>query len=107
MKQMMIALALTLAAQQLLAATTPATAIDWGSAGKSDPHASQVFKPQPPHQTQEAVKPELPDSGFDCDTVTRMSWDRPGSERERRSGPEQVRRCSRDGFSLEVTPPSN
>ncbi|MCY1668133.1 hypothetical protein [Rhizobium sp. SL86] len=106
MKQMMTGLALVCAALTTLA-ISHANAIDWGNAGKGDAQKSQAFKPPSAHPPQEATKPDLPDSGFDCDTVTRMSWERPGAERDRRSGPEQVRRCSRDGFSFEVTPPSN
>ncbi|WP_165218328.1 hypothetical protein [Affinirhizobium pseudoryzae] len=105
MKQMMTGLALAFVALSILV-VSPTHAIDWGSAGKADPQTAPAFKPPSPHQPETVAKPDLPDSGFDCDTVTRMSWERPGAERERRSGPEQVRRCSRDGFSFEVTPPS-
>jgi hypothetical protein len=102
-KQVITGLARACAVLGMLA-VSPANAIDWGSAGKGE--TSKTYKPPSPPQPQEAAKPDLPESGFDCDTVTRMSWERPGAERDRRTGPEQVRRCSRDGFSFEVTPPS-
>ncbi|MBT9369571.1 hypothetical protein [Rhizobium sp. CSW-27] len=81
------------------AAADDAATIDWGKAGKGE---------TPTMPTEPVVAPprKLPDSGFDCGTATRMSWDRVG-EGARRPGPEEVRRCSRDGFSMEITAPSN
>lgn len=91
-----------------LACATPAAAgdtavIDWGKAGKGE-----LPKAEMPKRSAEPTNPppKLPDSGFDCGTATRMSWDRVG-EGTRRLGPEEVRRCSRDGFSFEITAPPN
>lgn len=81
------------------AAADDAATIDWGKAGKGE-------TPTMPTEPVVAPPPKLPDSGFDCGTATRMSWDRVG-EGARRPGPEEVRRCSRDGFSMEITAPSN
>ncbi|MCO5730482.1 hypothetical protein [Rhizobium sp. SSA_523] len=86
-------------------ATVPASAIDWGSAGKASP-GSGTITPKTTLPAPEPSAPKAAETGFDCDTVTRMSWERPQAERENQPGPQQVRRCSRDGFSLEVTPPS-
>lgn len=104
MRQMMMRLALAIAALSI--AALDAQAIDWGSAGAGDTHSTDGFKPRSTLPPQEAAKPDLPDSGFVCDTVTRMSWERPSAERDRKTGPDQVRRCSRDGMSFEVTPPT-
>jgi|GEM_PF-6206947 hypothetical protein len=75
-------------------------AIDWGAAGKGEATDSQ---PLP----QESVT-NKDTSGFDSETVTRLSHDYHGL----RSGthenlPAKVQRCSRDGFSLEITSPSD
>lgn len=88
----------------LSGAASTASAIDWGSAG-----ATSADKPAP-GQALTAPKPEdpaLPDGSFDCDTVTRMSWEQQRTLDGNNRGPRQVKRCSRDGLSIEVTPPSN
>lgn len=87
----------------LAGAASTASAIDWGSAG-----AGSASKPGP-GQVLAAPKledPALPDGSFDCDTVTRMSWEQQRTLDGNNRGPRQVKRCSRDGLSIEVTPPS-
>ena len=88
----------------LLLGTGSAGAIDWGNAGRNSeakPGPGQVL-PLPP-----VNEPRLPDGSFNCDTVTRMSWEQSRTVESAGTGPRQVRRCSRDGLSIEVTPPSN
>ncbi|MCJ8510117.1 hypothetical protein MUU53_19680 [Rhizobium lemnae] len=88
----------------LLLETGTAWTIDWGNAGRSTevkPVPGQSV-PLPPTNG-----PQLPDGSFNCDTVTRMSWEQSTALENSNVGPRQVRRCSRDGLSIEVTPPSN
>lgn len=82
------------------AQTTPS--IDWGKAGQGAP---EVKVPQLPQDE----KPVANDSGFDCETHTRMAMEEPDfrSRRDLREGPRQVKRCSREGFSIEMGPSSN
>ncbi len=82
----------------LLMSATVARPIDWGSAGSSD-SSPAVAMPQ--------GQPEKPKSNFNCDTVTRMSWEQPGGSAELGSGPREVRRCSQDGISMEFAPPAD
>lgn len=87
----------------LAGAANTASAIDWGSAG-----VGSDTRPAP-GQTLTAPAPAgaaLPDGSFACDTITRMSWEQQRELDGNRSGPRQVKRCSRDGLSIEVTPPS-
>jgi hypothetical protein len=88
----------------LLLGTGAVWAIDWGNAGRSPevkPVPGQAL-PQPPTN-----RSQLPNGSFNCDTVTRMSWEQSRTVESAGTGPRQVRRCSRDGLSIEVTPPSN
>ena len=88
----------------LLLGTGAVWAIDWGNAGRNSetkPVPGQAL-PLPPTNG-----PQLPDGSFNCDTVTRMSWEQSRTVESAGTGPRQVRRCSRDGLSIEVTPPSN
>lgn len=88
----------------LTCAASSASAIDWQSAGKgaeSKPLTGQTTIPP------KDAEPKLPDGSFDCDTVTRMSWEQSRNLDSVNSGPRQVKRCSRDGLSIEVTGPSN
>lgn len=90
---------LLLTAVPLQAQSLPS--IDWGSAGKADAAAPKSVLPP-----VEPEKPLLPDSGFNCDTVTRLSMEQDRIFPDSGNGmPKQVKRCSRDGFSFEVTPP--
>ncbi|WP_137136150.1 hypothetical protein [Rhizobium sp. FKY42] len=88
----------------LLMETGTAWTIDWGNAGRGTegkPVPGQAMSPPPINE------PSLPDGSFNCDTVTRMSWEQSRALENTGTGPRQVRRCSRDGLSIEVTPPSN
>lgn len=88
----------------LTCAVNSASAIDWQSAGKgteSRPLTGQTAI------LPKDTGPKLPDGSFNCDTVTRMSWEQARNLDSVSSGPRQVKRCSRDGLSIEITGPSN
>lgn len=76
--------------------------IDWGKAGQGEP---EVKVPQLPEDKKSAAS----DSGFDCRTEMRMAMEEPDfrSRRDVREWPREVKRCSRDGFSIEMGPSSN
>lgn len=82
-----------------LAQSSSPPAIDWGKAGKGA-EPPKIATPQP-------EKPKLPDSGFDCSTVTRLSIEEQRLNDRTDTGPREVKRCSRDGFSLELSAPQN
>jgi hypothetical protein len=99
MKSFFLAILLLVMALPLKAQSLPP--IDWGSAGKGEATPPKSMLPAP-----EPEKPALPDSGFECGTVTRLSMEQDRIFPDSGNGmPKQVKRCSRDGFSLEVTPP--
>ncbi|MFD1746090.1 hypothetical protein ACFSE1_11515 [Rhizobium helianthi] len=82
-----------------LAQSPSMPAINWESAGQNS-ETSRIVTPQ-------LEKPQLPDSGFDCNTVTRLSIEEQRLHERATSGPRKVQRCSRDGFSLELSAPQD
>lgn len=94
--RIIVVLMATLFAGRVLAEDLPA--IDWSAAGKSG-----AVESEPPPEKRSADG-----AGFDCETVTRFSHDHGGLRLDSRENlPAKVKRCSRDGFALEITSPSN
>ncbi|WP_137130391.1 hypothetical protein [Rhizobium sp. FY34] len=99
MNRFTFAIMLLFSAAPLSAQSLPS--IDWSKAGKGDAPKTQgqPLQPQPEAKA-------LPDSGFACGTVTRLSMEQDRLLPDSGNGlPKQVQRCSRDGLSFEVTPP--
>lgn len=85
-------------AEPVLAEGLPA--IDWSTAGRGEAIETQ---PLP-----EKGSDEKDASGLDCETVTHFSHDHRGLRPDSQGNlPSKVKRCGRDGFSLEITAPSN
>ncbi|MCL6708719.1 hypothetical protein M8R20_17145 [Pseudomonas sp. R2.Fl] len=98
MTRIIAAMLAVLSAAPVLAESLPA--IDWGAAGKGEAAAGE---PLP-----EMSSADKGSGGFDCKTVTRLSHDYRGLRSDTHENlPAKVQRCSRDGFSLEMTSPSN
>ncbi|MBO3760226.1 hypothetical protein [Ciceribacter sp. L1K22] len=81
-------------------------AIDWGSAGRDEAMSTEPL----PQKTA-----EVPDDGFECNTVMVDRTNFGTTVHERVAGdrdedlpglPREVRRCSREGVSFELSPPA-